>query len=250
MSKSIRTFFTAALAVGCCLTAMADTVRLAGSPSMVNSVVNPGRSAVEQATGHSLELSTNGSGKGLLDLAEGRTDIAMVSYGLDLAAGVLESETGKRIDISKMRLHEIRKGEVVFVTHATNPVGKLSWSQLGDIFAGRISNWKQVGGSDKPIVVYLGPKISGSRATVKKVLMAGSDYSDGARTVTSTSRVAEVVAADEAGIGIASRLLIKADAKTRIIDTARIETPLAMVTLGEPSGKIKQVIEAYKTAAR
>lgn len=226
--------------------ASADTVRLAGSTTVIGQVVQPNRAAVEKATGHALEVAGIGSGKGLAELVDGKADIAMISDQLEIAAASLES-LGRKVDPSRLKAFVLRKGDIVFVTHAANPVGKLSFAQLADIHTGKLTNWKQLGGADKAITVYSEQASGGVRATVKKQVLAGADYADGTKVVTSIARVADLVGADEGGIGAMSRGFVKAG-KNRVLDTPRIDQPLTFVTLGEPAGKVKAVVEAFAAA--
>ncbi|MDB5899103.1 MAG: hypothetical protein JWP41_2705 [Ramlibacter sp.] len=229
--------------------AVADTVRLAGATTVVNVVINPYRAAVEKSTGHTLEVNGNATGKGLVDLSEGKADAAMVSEPMDIALAAAEV-AGKKLDGSRLKMHELRKDEIVFIVHPNNPVGKLTHQQLSDIHTGKITNWKQVGGKDMPITVYSDALTGGTRAMIRKVVMGGTDYAPSVRSLTSVSRIAELVPGDESAIGGLGRGFVKADGKTRTIDTARIERPLAIVTIGDPQPKVAQVIEALRSAAR
>lgn len=226
--------------------ASADSVRLAGSTTVISQVVQPNRATVEKATGHALEVAGIGSGKGLAQLVEGKADIAMISDRLEIAAASVES-LGRKVDVSRLKTFVLRKGDIVFVTHAGNPVGKLSFAQLADIHTGRITNWKQLGGADKAITVYSEQASGGVRSTVKKQVLNGLEYGEGIKVVTSVARVADLVGADESGVGAVSRAFVKAD-KNRVLDTPRIDQPLTFVTLGEPAGKVKAVVEAFAAA--
>lgn len=226
--------------------ASADTVRLAGSTTVINQVVQPHRAAVEKATGHTLEVAGIGSGKGLAELVEGKADVAMISDQVEIAAASVES-LGKRVELSRLKTFVVRKGDIVFVTHAGNPVGKLSFSQLADIHTGRIVNWKQLGGPDRAITVYAEQASGGVRSTVKKQVMNGAEYVEGMKVVTSIARVADLVGADEGGIGAMSRAFVKPD-RNRVLDTPRIDQPLTLVTLGEPTGKVKAVVDGFAAA--
>ncbi len=55
----------------------------------------------------------------------------------------------------------------VFVVNANNPVNALTQQQLRDIYAGKITNWKQVGGNDAPIAAYQRNETSGSQNYIK-----------------------------------------------------------------------------------
>lgn len=227
--------------------ALADTIKLAGATTVLNVVVAPHRAEVEKATGHQLEINANATGKGLVDLAEGRAEASMVSEPLDIAVAAAET-AGRKIDMHRLKMYELRKDEIVFIVNARNPVTKLTLAQLSDIHTGRITNWKQVGGKDLPITVYSDAVTGGTRAMIKKVVMGGVDYAPEVKSLTSVSRIADLVPGDESGIGALGKGFVKKDGKARIVETTKIERPLAIVTLGDAAPKVQQVIDAYKAA--
>ena len=53
-------------------------------------------------------------------------------------------------------------------------VKNLTKQQLTDIFTGKITNWKEVGGADESIVLITRPESSGTRATFKKYALGGA----------------------------------------------------------------------------
>jgi phosphate transport system substrate-binding protein len=250
MFQVIRLIPTAALiAATLAMPAAADTVKLAGATTVVNVVVNPYRAGVEKSTGHTLEINGNATGKGMVDLSEGKCDAAMVSEPMDIALAAAEV-AGKKLDGSKFQMHEIRKDEIVFIVNAANPVTKLTLQQLGDIHTGKITNWKQVGGKDLPITVYSDALTGGTRAMVKKVVMGNVEYAPSVKSLTSVSRIADLVPGDASALGGLGRGFVKTDGKSRIVETSKVERPLALVTVGDPSPKVKQVIEAFRAAAK
>jgi phosphate transport system substrate-binding protein len=133
----------------------------------------------------------------------------------------------------------------VFVVHPANPVTKLTLEQIADIHTGKITNWKQVGGKDMPITVYSDAVTGGTRAMIKKLVMGGEEYAASVRSLTSVSRVPQVVAKDESGVGGVGRGFTTGVA-VKLVQSNKIERPLGFVTLGDPSAKVKQVIEAFK----
>jgi len=106
-----------------------------------------------------------GAGAGLKAVVEGK-----VSMG-GLASAMTDKEKAQVTDAEVIGYDVMG----VFV-HPQNPVKSLTMAQLKEIFAGRATNWKQVGGPDAPIVVY-SEKLSGGRATVKafKDMVLGTD---------------------------------------------------------------------------
>ena len=228
--------------------AAADTVKMTGASTVLNVVIQPVKAAVEKTTGHTLQIIGSGTGKGLVDLVEGTSDIAMVSEPMDIAVEAA-AVAGKKVDPKTIQFFELKKDEIVFVVHPANPVGKLSWDQLRDIHTGKIGNWKDVGGKDQPIVVYSDSTTGGTRAMVKKVVMGGAEYGPAVKAQTSVKRAAEMVGGDEAGITGVGKGFVDA-AKNKIVDTKKLERPLALATLGAPKPAAKAVIEAFGKEAK
>ncbi len=110
-------------------------------------------------------IGSAGAGAGLNAVAAGR-----VSFG-GLASEMSEADKARVVGWQVIGYDVMG----VFV-HPSNPVKSLSMAQLKEIFAGRATNWNQVGGSDMPIVVY-SEFLNGGRATVKafKDMVLGTD---------------------------------------------------------------------------
>ena len=64
---------------------------------------------------------------------------------------------------------------LVFIVNEDNPVQALTRQQLQDIYAGRITNWKDVGGKDQEIVAFQRGEDSGSQTLFKKLLIQGGE---------------------------------------------------------------------------
>ena len=77
----------------------------------------------------------------------------------------ISAEQQKMADEAGIKLEQVPvvKEAFVFVVNAKNPVDALSQQQIKDIYSGKITNWKQVGGSDEPIVAYQRNTDSGSQ---------------------------------------------------------------------------------------
>lgn len=231
-------------------TAAADTVTISGASTVFNVVVKPSQDKVMKSSGHTLEITTSNTGKGLVDLVEGRANLAMVSEPMDIALDAAAG-AGKKIDGKTVQFFEVMKDEVVIAVHPSNAVSKLSTEQVRDIHTGKIKNWKEVGGKDLAINVYTENVTGGTRALLKKVVLGGAEFSADVKPQTSVKRVAEMVAGDEAGIGGVGRGFA-AESKDKVIESDKIERPLGFASLGAPSAASKAVIEAFvrEAAAR
>ena len=77
----------------------------------------------------------------------------------------ISAEQQEMADEAGIKLEQVPvvKEAFVFVVNAKNPVDALSQQQIKDIYSGKITNWKQVGGSDEPIIAYQRNTDSGSQ---------------------------------------------------------------------------------------
>ena len=98
--------------------------------------------------------TTWGSFKNLL---EGKADL--------IFSTPISDEQQKMADEAGIKLEQVPvvKEAFVFAVNAKNPVDALSRQQIKDIYSGKITNWKQVGGSDEPIIAYQRNTDSGSQ---------------------------------------------------------------------------------------
>ena len=72
----------------------------------------------------------------------------------------------------------IGRDALVFIVNEGNPVQSLTRQQLRDIYAGKITNWKDVGGKDQEIVAFQRRADSGSQTLFQKLLIQGGELMD------------------------------------------------------------------------
>ena len=82
---------------------------------------------------------------------------------------------------AKLEQKAIGRDALVFIVNESNPVQSLTQQQLRDIYAGRITNWKEVGGADAPIVAFQRGVDSGSQTLFKKLLIDDRSHRAGSR---------------------------------------------------------------------
>ncbi|MGQ9553280.1 MAG: phosphate ABC transporter substrate-binding protein [Anaerolineae bacterium] len=93
---------------------------------------------------------------------------------------------------------------IAIVVHLDNPVSALTSEQVRAIFSGRIGNWRQVGGEDRPIIIITREEGSGTRGAFEEMLMKGERISDLALRQDSNGAVRVIVSSDRAAIGYIS----------------------------------------------
>ncbi|MCW5951982.1 MAG: substrate-binding domain-containing protein [Propionibacteriaceae bacterium] len=98
-------------------------------------------------------------------LIAGETDLLLV-YEANATVNQEVADSGV-----KLESHPIGRDALVFFTNEANPVASLTTKELRDVYTGRITNWKQVGGDDVDIVAYQRTEESGSQALMRKYVM-------------------------------------------------------------------------------
>ena len=116
----------------------------------------------------------------------------------------------------------------VFITYKNNPVDSLTLDQIRDIYSGKITNWKQVGGDDLPIVAYQREKNSGSQTAMENMVMGNTRMLSPptAHVAAGMSQLIEVVAEfrpDRAGIGYSYRYYVDTLYKNANIKILKID---------------------------
>ena len=94
-----------------------------------------------------ISVTGGGSGTGLAALINGTVDIANASRQIkDEEIAQAQANGIQPVE------HIIARDAIAVIVNPENPVSKLTLQQISDIYSGRINNWKEVGGDDRPIV--------------------------------------------------------------------------------------------------
>ncbi|QRK05290.1 phosphate ABC transporter substrate-binding protein [Archangium violaceum] len=177
--------------------ARADTVTVKGSDTMVILVQRWAEEFMKKNPNVKLQVTGGGSGTGLSALINGTTDIAMASRPMKKAEG---DQLRKRFKNDATEI-SVAKDGVTFYVNEKNPLDALTQEQLKGIYLGDITNWKEVGGPDAPIIVYSRENSSGTYVFVKDNLLDGEDYAARAQTLPGTAAVVNAVSKEKNGIG-------------------------------------------------
>lgn len=144
---------------------------------------------------------------------------------------------------------------VTVVLNPGNPVTELTAAQVRDIFAGKIANWKDVGGSDAAITLYIRDEASGTREVFWGKLLQKGEVSDKANVTASHGAMKVAVAQDPNAIGYMSIGFVDGTVKAPLLDGVEpsqdnaktgaygVVRQLYMNTKGEPQGLTKLFIE-------
>ena len=129
-------------------------------------------------------------------LLDGTTDIAMASRPIKFSEKMKVKSAGKEVEEVIVAYDAL-----AVVVHPSNPVKQLTRQQLEDIFRGKITNWKQVGGDDRKIVVYSRETSSGTYEFFKESVLKNKNYMSSSLSMPATGAIIQSVSQTKGAIG-------------------------------------------------
>ncbi len=234
-------------------------VTIKGSDTMVHLVSTWAEDFMDNHEGADISVTGGGSGTGIAAMLNGTTDICAASRQMKKA----EVEMAEQKKITPVRYVVARDG-IAVVVNPKNPVSTLTIEQLGKIFTGAYTNWNQVGGPDKPIIVLSRESSSGTYVFFQEHVLGKKDYTTNARLMPATSAIIQATGEDAWAIGYVGLgyaldagdkvkiLAVKADENapavvpseaTVISGEYSIARPLQLYTNGEATGTIKEFVD-------
>lgn len=124
------------------------TIQNKGSDTMVNLALAWAEHYQEINPQARIAVTGGGSGTGITALLNGTVDIANASR--QIKTEELNAARANNIEVQEL---VIALDAIAIVIHPSNPVNELTLQQISDIYSGKITNWKEVGGEDRPIVL-------------------------------------------------------------------------------------------------
>ncbi len=133
------------------------TIVIKGSDTMVNLALAWAEAYMAEHPEVRISVTGGGSGTGIAALMNGTVDIANASREMKDE----EKATAQANGITPVEF-VVAYDAIAVVVHPSNPVQGLTLQQLSDIYTGRITNWREVGGDDRPIVLLSRESNSGT----------------------------------------------------------------------------------------
>lgn len=236
-----------------------------GSDTMVNLALAWAEAYTAQHPEVSIAVTGGGSGTGIAALINGTVDIANASR--EMKPEEIAEARAKGIEPVQ---HVVARDAIAVVVNPHNPVDKLTIPQLSAIFTGKITNWQEVGGEDRPIVLLSRESNSGTYMYFLEQVVRQGDkgskalFSPEALLMPSSEGISNEIRQNPNAIGYDGLGYVTPDQKTiAVARTAKgpfvqpnIETvndgtypiarPLYMYTNGQPTGVIRDYLEWIK----
>ncbi len=220
------------------------TLKIAGGTAHIPVMKEAAKRIITFNPDIQISIAGGGSGLGIKQVGEGLVDIGN------------SGRKPKDEEISRYGLQVFKWAVdgVGIAVNPKNPVRSLSKAQVQDIFAGKITSWKQIGGSDKRINVYTRDEASGTRAVFWKKALSKGEISPKAYFVVSNGGMKSAIAQDPYSIGYVSVGYIDNTVAAVSIDGVaptlenvkegkyKVARGLYSNTKGEPTGLAKKLI--------
>ena len=150
------------------------TIENKGSDTIVNLALAWAEEYQTQHPEVNISVTGGGTGTGMAALINGTVDIANASRQIKPEELIAAEANGYKPVEFKIALDAI-----AVIVHPDNPISELTLPQLSDIFSGKINNWQELGGEDRPIVRVSRETNSGTHVYfLEEVLRLGDDDSD------------------------------------------------------------------------
>lgn len=170
---------------------LSGTLSMNGSTSMEKVIKAVNGAFMEKNKGVTVNLNLTGSGTGIQEASEGKCDIGNSSRKL-------KDEEAEKLDATVVGLDGI-----ALVVNPANKLEDITLQDLAKVYSGEITNWKELGGDDKAIVVIGREDGSGTRDGFESIVM-GDKEPKYAQELESTGSVINAVATTDGAIGYAS----------------------------------------------
>ncbi|ROM83197.1 ABC transporter substrate-binding protein [Pseudomonas brassicacearum] len=117
-----------------------EKIIISGASTIAPLVAEIAKRYERENPGIQIDVQSGGSSRGVADARSGLADIGMVSRDLKASERELTD-------------YPIARDGIAVIIHKSNPIQALSKEQIRNIYLGRITNWKELGGADMPITV-------------------------------------------------------------------------------------------------
>lgn len=211
--------------------------------------------AFEKKTGTKIELAGGGATRGIRDTA-----------ALTIDMGGTCRMTLPEADVRELHvtLHPVGWDALTIITHKENPLTALSTEQIRDLYLGKITNWKELGGADAPIHLYVRQgRISGVGYAIRQYLFKDSQVDFVTQyVVPSSGPLEKAVETDPLAIGITGVSsarkravnLVAIDGKEPSYENVRdgkygLYRPLYLVSSPAPTPQVQAFIDFAQSEA-
>ena len=226
----------------------AQTLEVSGGLTFLKDILEPNAQTFKDKTGSTIKYAGVTTGVSVLLLIEGKSKAAIALDSLEEAtkqAVAFAKDQGTQLVVPNDLVYkQFASDKLVMIVNNQNPVSAISKAQFKDIAAGKITNWKQLGGQDMPIKVITGTPTTATRRYAERMLLDGQVFSKAAIEVRTTPEEVKRVSTDVGAIGfISSRFIGSPGSNIKSVAGPSASRPWGVVTIGKPSAEVQKLID-------
>jgi len=221
--------------------ALAEEIKVGAGAAPTENVFKKIKEPFEKASGIQLVLISNGPVEALKDLDKGLLDVASGGVTFPDWMAMMEKAGYRVPDKNAYKYRVIGKDIVKVIVNKDNTVKKLSREQLKDIFTGKTTNWREVGGKDMPITVVWGSKIPGTNAVFMKQIAGGEAVTKKVQESTTAPEIKKLVTSIPGAVGLGPVSIV--DASIAIPELPEVGRPITAITKGVPSSNALKLFD-------
>lgn len=238
---SLIVIITFLLSISICV---ADEIIMLGAgQAPTENILKPVKEPFEKTTKIWLYFVPCGPKVALVELEKGRFDAALAGLSFEDWMKFMETEGAGIKDPSVFQHVTVGKDKIKVLINKSNPVSKLTKEQLKGIFTGKITNWKDAGGKDMPIIVAW-TKLLGGNYLFTKTILDGQPLTKNVIEVSTSVDARQVVLSKPGAIALAPLAIVSTAIKSP--KTPEIERPITLITKGKPSPNVQKLINFIK----
>lgn len=222
----------------------AKSLRISGADEAISNLLIPVKEAFEDESGGvRLDIVRSRPGVLLAQLLRGEVDAVVSVHSLNYLLRAAADEHVP-IDPSILQSADVGMCDTVLLLNRKNPVTQLTGKQLKGIFTGKITNWKQLNGPNREIIVVMNVAPTADNDPFIKDILGEEKFTSRLHPVYSYEEVRKITAEIPEAIGIAPS--VYAAANVTVPKFPKVSVPAIVVTRGVPSRQVSSLTEILK----
>jgi ABC-type phosphate transport system substrate-binding protein len=224
-------------------------IKVHGATTVAFGLMKPQKARIEQLAGVEFSLLPSSTTHGLADLVRGKADVAMLAEPLQSAAEAVNKKEPGLVDPAGYVGRHVGDALVQFIVHPSNPVQKLSKTQLAALYSGKIKNWSELGGNNQPVLV-VGEPTSSPYRLIREALQIS--YTPDMRVVQNTNQTAIIVAQAPGAISnISTAHDVPERSALKVVATdLKLPLELYLAFRKDASDQIRRVVDAAELVGK
>ena len=230
--------------VGICLIilsslAQAADIKISCGVAPYENVFKKVKDGFESSSGHKIilvgEMDKNGADVSFNRVFKGEVDVGSAGISWEDWKKIMKDKGVADADLSKIAFKVVGNDIMKVVAHSGNSLKELTKPQLEDVFTGKVTDWKDVGGTAGPIKVILQKTYPATNNFFKKAGIGNKDFTKDAKMEDSVATMMKAIASTAGAVGFVSAQQYLSSVKELETQGLTIGRPITALTVGKPS---------------